>query len=163
MENEDAVIAAMQTSMDKKAVYVFPSMPKFEPGTTSDQRKAATEVWSQKYQRGPTGMIIYDPSGSERMMPVQMIVGFVLEILIAFLAAWFLLRSTAAASGYFARVVYCGMLGIFVSFVTHLTNWNWMGYPFDYTTAWIFDNVVGWLLAGLGIAAVVKLPKLEAA
>jgi len=52
--------------------------------------------------------------------------------------------------------MYCGVLGIFVSIVAHLTYWNWMGFPLDYTIAMMVDVIVGWILAGLGIAAVVK-------
>jgi len=152
INNEDAVISAMHVNMDQKGVYVFPGMP-------TSQDPAVMEEWSQKYQQGPVGMIIYDPDGSEPMMPAQMIVGIIISILASYLASWFLSRSTAVTSSYFARVAYCGMLGIFVSLVSHLVNWNWMGYPLDYTMAWIMDAVIGWLLAGLGIASIVKTPK----
>ena len=153
--NEDAVIEAMRPAMDAKGVYVFPSMPE------DRMNQAAMDAWTQKYQRGPKGMIVYDPQGSDPMMPSQMIAGLIIFILTAFIAAWFLARSTAAASSYFSRVIFCGMLGIFVSFATHLTAWNWMGYPLDFTTAMAVDAIVGWLLAGLGIAAIMKTPKME--
>jgi hypothetical protein len=31
-----------------------------------------------------------------------------------------------------------------------------MGYPLDYITKWIVDCVIGFILAGLGIAAFIK-------
>ena len=37
-------------------------------------------------------------------------------------------------------------------------QWNWMGFPLDYTTAMVADTVIAWLCAGVGIAAVVKAP-----
>lgn len=152
IDNEEAVVSAMHVNMDKKGVYVFPGIP-----TSQDQ--AAMDEYTQKMQQGPIGMIIYDPEGSDPMMPSQMIVGLLLTIISSFFTAWFLSRSMAAASTYIARVAFCGMLGVFISIVSHLTNWNWMGYPIDYTMSWILDSVIGWLLAGLGIAAIVKLPK----
>ena len=155
--NEDAVIGSMRSALDVKSVYVFPAMP------ADRSNQEAMDAWTQKYRRGPTGMIIYDPAGSDPMMPAQMIVGLVIFILSAFLASWFLSRSTAAASSYLTRVIYCGMLGIFVSFIAHLSAWNWMGYPLDFTTGMMIDTVIGWLLAGLGIAAIVKAPKMESA
>ena len=151
--NEDAVISAMHVNMDQKGVYIFPGMP-------ITQDPTLTEEWSQKYRQGPIGMIIYDPDGNEPMMPSQMIVGIIISIMSSFIACWFLSRSTAVNSSYFARVAYCGMLGVFVSLVSHLVNWNWMGYPLDYTIAWIMDAVIGWILAGLGIAAIMKAPKI---
>jgi hypothetical protein len=156
IENEEAVISSMHVNMTQKGVYVFPGMP-----TTQDQ--TAMDEWAQKYQQGPVGMIIYDPDGSEPMMASQMIVGIILSIVSSFIAAWFLSRSTAISSSYFARVAYIGMLGIFVSLVVHVVNWNWMGYPLDYTISWIMDAVIGWTLAGLGISAMVKSKKIKEA
>jgi hypothetical protein len=152
IENEEAVISTMHVNMTQEGVYVFPGMP-----ATQDQ--AAVDEWTQKNKQGPIGMIIYNPEGSEPMMASQMIVGIIISIISSYLAAWFLSRSTAASSTYLARVAYCGMLGIFVSLVSHVVNWNWMGYPLDYTTSWIMDAVIGWILAGLGIASIIKTPK----
>jgi hypothetical protein len=150
--NEDAVINTLRANIDTKGVYIFPGMP-------HDQGQAAMDVAMKKYQQGPVGMIIFDPKGSNPMMPGQMIVGLIISILSALIAIWFLSRSTAAASGYLARVAFFGMFGLFISVFAHLTSWNWMGYPFDYISAWIIDTIIGWLLAGIGITAIAKLPK----
>jgi hypothetical protein len=152
ISNEDTVMTAMQMNMEQRGVYIFPGMP-----TTTD--KAVVDEYSQKYKDGPVGMIIYDPEGSDPMSPAQMIIGFIISFLSAFFVAWFLSRSTAAASTYIARVAYCGMLGIFVSVSVHLVNWNWMGFPPDYTVGWIIDTIIGWLVAGLVISAIIKIRK----
>ena len=154
--NEDAVIDVLRNNINMKGVYLFPGMP-----TSDDQ--AAMDTYTKKYKAGPLGMIIYDPQGADPMMVGQFIGGLIIFILSAYVAAWFLSRSTAAASSYIARVSFCGMLGIFISFFAHLSAWNWMGYPMDYTTAMVADAITGWLLAGLGIAAIVKTPASEAA
>ncbi len=152
--NEDAVVTAMSVNMDKKAIYVFPGLP-----TASDQ--ASMDDYTQKMQQGPVGMIVYDPQGSDPMAMNQFIGGIIIAVILACMAAWFLSRSTAAASSYIARVAYCGMLGVFISIAAYIVNWNWMGYSFEYTSAWIIDTVIGWVLAGLGIGAIVKTPKVE--
>ena len=152
IQTEDPVIEVMQNSMQTEGVYVFPAMP----ADMSDE--AGHEAWVSKHKRGPVGMIIYNPDGSDPMMPSQMVVGFLIFVITASIAAWFLSRSTAAASPYMARVAYCGMIGIFISFISHLTAWNWMGFPFVYTSAMMIDSVLGWLLTGFGIAGIVKAP-----
>jgi hypothetical protein len=86
----------------------------------------------------------------------------IIFILAAGIVAWFLSRSTAAAEGFISRVVYCGMIGVLIAIGTHLSSWNWMGLPGDWTTAQMIDSVVGWLLAGAGIASIIK-PKLKPA
>jgi len=160
--DEDKVITALRSSMDVEGIYVFPAMPEKTPAMAAQEREAAMTSWTEKYKRGPIGMIIYRPRGANPLMPGERVSGFVLNFLSALLAGWFLSRSTAAVSSYTARVAFCGMLGLFASLVTHLSYWNWMGFPQDYTTAMVLDVLVGWVLAGLGIGAIVKVPQLKA-
>ncbi len=155
--NEDAAISMLQQSLSAKSVYIFPT----NPGMKADP--AAMAAWEEKVRRGPNGMLIYNPGGEDPTMTNQMIMGFVLDVLSALLAAWFLARSTAVASSYVARVAYCGMLGIFVSVFSHLMNWNWMGTPADFTTGLIVDAIFSWILAGLAIAAIIKSPAQQTA
>lgn len=149
MANEDSVITAMKSGMDRKSVYMFPARPK-----SGDQ--AATDVWKKKYNQGPVGMVVYNPAGASDMMLTEMGIGLVDSILTAMLAAWLLSRSTAAKSGFFARVMFCGTLGLFICLAVHVANWNWMMYPVDYTTGWIADSLVAWVIGGIGIAGFVK-------
>ncbi len=151
MANEDSVITAMKSGMDRKSVYMFPARQK-----SGDQ--AATDVWKKKYNQGPVGIVIYNPAGASDLMLAEMGIGVIDSILTAMLAAWLLSRSTAAKSGFFARVMFCGTLGLFICLAVHVANWNWMMYPVDYTTGWIADSLVGWVIGGIGIAAFVKSP-----
>ena len=153
--NEDAVLAAMKGSLAEKGVYYLPAMP------AKDNRSPAEYEALQKAQRlkmetGPVAMVVFDPGGMPSMGAGRVIFGLLISFLSAFLASWLLARSTAFNSGYVARVAFCGVLGVFVSVVIHLVNLNWMDYPGDYTVAMIVDTVGGWIVAGLGIAAVVK-------
>ncbi len=148
--NEDAVMATLQSSLKTRSVYIFPK----NPGSSADA--AAQAAWTDKMKRGPTGLIFFDPTGTDPMMPGQFACGMLLDIISAFVAAWFLARSTAAGSSYMMRVAFCGMFGIFTAVFVHLMNWNWMGFPADFTTGQIIDAIVSWILAGLGIAAFVK-------
>lgn len=148
--NEDAVIGVLQSTLITPGVYIF-------PGMVTDKQPSSIEAYTQKYQRGPLGMIIYRPTGADPFMASQMIVGLLIAIISGILAAWFLSRSTAMMSKYFTRVIFCGMLGVFVTFFIHINSWNWYFYPLDYTTANIADTILGWLLAGLGIGAIIKI------
>jgi hypothetical protein len=147
--NEDAVVSSMNAGMSKKGVYMFPAQP--PKGNTAE-----TEVWTKKMEKGPTGMVVYDPGGMAPMMPVQMVVGFINGVLCSMIAAWFLSRSTAANKSYFTKVAFCGALGIFISLTTHIVNWNWMNYPFEWTSGMVADAVISWTLVGLGIGKIVK-------
>lgn len=148
--NEGAVIELMRSTMSTPGVYIFPGMPK-------DKQQSSMDAYTQQYQQGPIGLIVYRPSGADPTMGSQMIPGMIIFIISSLFAAWFLSRSTAVASSYFTRVIYCGMLGVFVSFFVYISSWNWFFYPLDYTTANVADSIIGWLLAGLGIGAIVKV------
>lgn len=150
--NEDAFVSVIKPALPGKGVYQLPH----NPGMSAD--KAAQDAWMEKTKRGPGGLIIYDPAGSDPMMTGQMIVGLLIDILSALIVAWLLTRSTAMTSSYMSRVMFCGMFAIFATAFDYLTMWNWMGYPADFTTGLIVDALIAWLLAGLGIAAIVKSP-----
>ena len=152
LQNEDAVISALQQSIDTKGMYFFPARPHAHGSPSPEEEKA----WAEKYERGPIGMIMYDPQGSNPMMPMQMITGVIINILSALIVAWFLSRSTAVVSSYISRVAYCGMFGVFITVAAHLLTWNWLLQPNDWIAGLIVDDLVAWLLAGAGIAAFVK-------
>lgn len=152
LPNEEAVVTALQPTSEQ-GVYYFPAMPK----NSSD--KAAMDAYTERYRRGPMGMIVFDPKGADPMMVSNIIVGLLIYILAAVVAAWFYERSTAITGTLLQRLSFFGMLGVFLSLATYFTNWNWMGYPFGFTTSMAVDTIVAWLLAGWGITLVVKPPK----
>jgi len=151
LANEDSVMTAMKSGMDRKSVYMFPAHPKSGDPSGAD-------LWKKKFNQGPIGMVVYSPAGASDMMLPQMGIGLLDSILTAMLAAWLLSRSTAEKSGFFARVMFCGTLGLFICLAVHVANWNWLMYPVDYTTGWIADSLIGWVIGGIGIAAFVKSP-----
>lgn len=154
--NETEIIAALGRSLPEKGTYVFPMMPKGDAGLQGAAQEAAMAAYMQKYQSGPTGMIFYDPAGKDPFMLNQMIAGLLIFMLSAGIVAWLLSRSTAIAESFLSRVIYCGMVGTLIAIGCYLSDWNWMGFSFDWTKALMVDSIVGWLLAGLGISAIVK-------
>lgn len=154
--NEAEIVSSLQTSLGETGVYQFPAMPAEQPGMSEEAMGAAMENYLEKYHSGPLGLLFYDPHGRDPFMLWQMIAGLIIFMVSAGIVAWFLSRSTAAAGGYLSRVIYCGMIGVFLAIGTHLSEWNRMGFPSDWTTAQMIDSIIAWLLAGAGIAAIVK-------
>ncbi|HLB01459.1 MAG TPA: hypothetical protein VJO14_08740 [Bacteroidota bacterium] len=154
--DESAVVEALRRSLPSKGVYVIPWMPSETSGMTPEQMETAMVAYTEKLRSGPNAMIFYNPGGKDPFMTGQMISGLFIFISTASIVSWLLSRSTAAAGSYLSGVIYCGMIGILVAVGTHLSDWNWMGFPFDWTRGLMLDSVVGWLLAGLGISAVVR-------
>ncbi len=157
IQNEDAIISSLKPALPTKGVYML----RHNPGMSADN--TARDAWNERIKQGPTGMIFYDPNGSDPMMIEQMAAGLIIDILSALVVAWLLTRSTAQTASYLTRVMFCGIFAIFATLFDYLTMWNWMGYPADFTTGLIVDALIAWLLAGLGIAAIVKAPKAQTA
>ncbi len=153
--NEDAVLAAMKSSLGETGVYYLPAMPPKDNKTPAEY-EALQKEQQRKMEAGPAAMVVFQPAGMPAMSAFRIVFGLLISFLSAFLASWLLARSTAFSAGYIARVAFCGVLGVFIAAAIHLVNYNWMGYPGDYTVAMIVDTVGGWILAGLGIAAIVR-------
>ena len=50
------------------------------------------------------------------------------------------------------RVLMAGALGLFSWLTISVPYWNWYRFPLDVTAAGLIEQVVGWLVAGVGIA-----------
>ncbi len=136
-------------SIKEEGVYVIPALP-------NSQAEEEQNAWRDKIQSGPIATIFFRPTGGDPTMMKNIIYGTLINIIVAMLAAWILSRSTASKQPYFTRVSFIGVLAIFASITIYISNWNWMYFPLKYTTAMSADLIIGWILAGLVIAAFVK-------
>jgi hypothetical protein len=150
MPNADVIATVLKSSITEEGVYGIPNSPR--PNAAPDEMKK----WEENFKSGPLATIYYRPTGDNPAMTSQFIIGFIIQIIAALVAAWLLSRSTASTQSYLARVCYVGVLGIFASIVTHISYWNWMYFPAKYTTAMMADLTIGWIIGGLVIAAFIK-------
>ena len=115
-----------------------------------------TSAFSKNHLDGPIYSIYYQREGMVPMGPKVLLMGFVIDFAAALLVAMLL---SCAASGccrsYGYRLGFVVGMGIFTALIGHVSYWNWMSFPLDYTIAFVIDNVVGWTLAGLVIAALI--------
>jgi len=148
LPNEEAVVESLRANVNTTAVYQFPGMP-------ADDAESQ-QAWTEKYKRGPYGILIYIAQGADPMAPQPFIGGFVLSLLTATLAAYLLSLGANKLTGYSQRVIFVTLLGVFAALVSHFSMWNWMHVPTGYSLVMAADLVIGWLLAGLVIAWRIK-------
>ena len=160
MADQAAVVEVLQENLTETGIYWFP-MAQYDPDATTDEKQAAKEASYERHRQGPLGGVIYHKVGREPMAPSALVKGFVINFVSALLAS-ILLCSACARKGYAKRVAFVLGLGLFIAVSVHLIAWNYMFSPMGFTLLKIGDSVVGWLLAGLVIAAVVK-PSAETA
>ena len=141
--NEAAARTALKDAMGsepKTGLYAFPWM---EHGANAPTPPP-----------GSSGMMVYHPDRSFEMAPSMMVTEALSEIVQAVIAAFLL--SLTVLVGYAARVGFVTLMGVAVAICTHVSYWIWWGFPAGYTLAQIFTIIVGYLVAGLVIAAVMK-------
>ena len=143
--DEAPVMASMQKALgDHSGLYFFPWV---------DPRKsdAMAEV-TAKLKTNPSGLLIYHPPGGGGMTASMLIVEFVKEFAVSLIAAFLLARSVLVA--YSARAGSVALIGLAATLTTNVSYWNWYEFPTDYTLASMTTEFVGYLAAGLAIAAI---------
>jgi hypothetical protein len=147
-EKEDAVLAALKSSNAQDGLYFFPGMD-MSKSMTAEQQAA----WDAKYKAGPVGLLLYHPNGGEALSPKQLLIELLATILCGLMAAY-VLASTVGSIG--SRAILVGLMGLFTWFAISISQWNWYKFPFSFILVDGLDQVIGWLLAGLLMAKMIK-------
>ncbi|MFZ0391426.1 MAG: hypothetical protein WAN36_13285 [Calditrichia bacterium] len=153
LPQEERLVGEMRGLQLETGVYFFPGMAE-----SSDEENARKneEVWAENHRQGPIGMIFYHREGTEPMSPGVFILGILIAIIAAGVAAALLKISVNQISSYGKRVAFVAMIGLFSVIAVPIYNWNWLYIPATYTIIAVLDLFITWVLAGLVIAWRVK-------
>ncbi len=142
--NEQPILAALQSSLGSNSgLYVFPAMG-----------REGMAGYQSKLDRSPSGLLIYHPPGVKAMEPGQLVTEFLTEVLEALLAVFLLSRTTLA--GFLPQVGFVTLVGVVACVTTNVPYWNWYGYPTSYTAAYMFTQIVDYVLVGVVAALLLK-------
>ena len=150
LPNEDAVIAALRDNAKEPAVYLFPGF------MSSDMTAAQQAEYNQKREQGPVGFLVYNPGSSPIMFPKRLMIELVTNIMSAIIAAFLLSQALGKLTGLGGRVLFVTLLGTVPFFVIDASYWNWYDFPMKYVLAQLTDQVVGFALAGVAMAKILK-------
>jgi hypothetical protein len=152
--NEQGVLTAMQTQLGAKSgLYAFPGLG-LGPNPTRAQENAAMPEYEKKLASSPSGLLIYHPPGASGFTPGKLGTEFVTELIEALFVAFLLAQTTLGS--FLSRVGFVTLIGITAAITTNIPYWNWYGFPSTYTTAYMTIEIVGYVVAGLVVAAIVK-------
>lgn len=144
---QETAIAAVQASATQGAgIYMLPGMA---PEQWADEK--AMTAFQEQYKASPYAFVVYRPEGNPAIasMVPNLVKQFVSDLVAAFFAAWVL---ALGAFGFGKRVLIAGVLGLFAWVTISVPYWNWYLFPIDFTIGTLLEQVIGWLLAGAGIA-----------
>ena len=148
LPEEEVLLGTMGSVIDEPAIYFF-------PGMSEDPTAEEMELWMQKYEAGPIGILVYRPTGFSPMT-TQLLCQLVSDLVVVLLAACLL---SQIPGSYGKRVGLVTMLGLICWLSSVVPLWTWYVFPGSNILATLIDLVVGWLLVGLVLGAVVKQAK----
>lgn len=146
--NEDAVMKSLKESIPQAGLYIFPGIDPSKPMSAEEQ-----QAWEARIKAGPLGLMVVNPHGGAIMTPGNFLGEIVSDMLSALLGSFVLWH---VAGSYFRRVIMCPIMGLFGWMSISVSYWNWYGFPLDFTIAAGIEEAVGWLLAGLALAAIIR-------
>ena len=153
LPDEAAVAGQIRSTVKDPGFYIFPGKDMSKDASESEQ-----QAWAEKAKQGPVGVLIVQPQGREFAMGPLLVTEVATNIVSALLAA-LVLSQVRAGSGYWTRVALVTMLGVFALVTVVVPYWNWYSFPADFVASEAIEHVVGWFLAGLVIAAIVRTPR----
>jgi hypothetical protein len=143
MPQEASTVAGLRAALgDTPGLYFFPYLEGSGSKAMADQQA--------KSQLGPTGLLAYQAPGSPAMMPRQLAVELLLEIVESILAALVI----AAAGDIPRRIGVAVAIGVIAAVSTNASYWNWYGFSMEYTLANAFTELMKYVFAGVAIIAV---------
>jgi hypothetical protein len=146
-----------QPLMDSIAAHQLPSGLYSIPSITEHQTNP--EATQARVMAGPVvAFMVYYAEGQPAMNPMMFVKGLLLALGGAFIATIMMKLALPGLNSYLHRVLIVTGFGVFAALIGPLTLGNWMMFPAGYVWAEVFDQIVGWTLAGLAIAAFIKKP-----
>ncbi len=146
--SEDVLLGAMKGGLSEPGVYILPGGEH-----DADLNSEAYKAWAAKYEAGPTAFLVYHPTGEEPMSLRQLGSELLTNMIAAMLAVFVL---SGLSTGYVGRVMACTALGLLAWVSVSLSHWIWHRFPTEFALGEGVDQVGGWFLAGLLLAALIR-------
>jgi hypothetical protein len=155
LPNEQAVVTAVKTNIPASGFYLFPGSGLPPSASNSERMKAmGSEAVQAKIKAGPTGILIFNAGAGQGVTPKRLMIELFTNIVQVFLAV--LLLGQTRIVNFVGRWRFIAIAGFLAAISTNVSYWNWYGFPGNYTTAYIAVIAVGFVIAGLVVAAIVK-------
>jgi len=145
---EEDLAAAIKKDVREPGLY-------FLPGRDMSKSESADEMEAHmaKVAKGPYGFMVLYPNGRDPSLGKRLPIELGTNLVCALLAA---IVVSQLRPGFGVRTASVTIVGLLASLMTLVPYWNWYGYPTDFTVAQIAEHTVGWLLAGLVLASIVR-------
>lgn len=147
--DDRALTQTLSSNRLEPGLYAFPAPPDWRGAAITEASMAA---WNAQFRDGPSGLLVVRPPGETPVSPRKLLVQLMANMFAVSLA-WLVVRSSGPS---FWRRVACVVAIGAGGFVTvGVICWNWYAFTTGFIVALGFDLLVGWLLVGITLAALV--------
>ena len=145
-----SLTAAQQAAMgDRDGLFIFPP---YDPAAPD-----AMTTHAQTEKTPASGLMIYHPAGKgPSMSPMSLLLEFLKELVCCMAAAFLLAEAADSLGRYVVRVAFVGVVGVVAALTTNVSNAIWYGYPGSYVATQLAMTWIGYIVAGLVLAAMIK-------
>ena len=148
LPDEERLVAQLRGTVASPGVYMYPVLDVDREPTEEEQA-----AWEAAYELGPRGLIVFHAGGDAPMSPKRFGSELLSNVLAALVAA--VVLSLASAS-FLGRALIVTAMGLFAWLSVNVSYWIWFGFPLDFVLAEAVDQIAGWLLGGIALAAIVR-------
>lgn len=155
MTSDAPALSSLQAATgDKDGLYSFPAYD-----FHAKDQGAAMKAWAAKAKTGPSGLVIYHPAGANHEMDTPTLAEEgIKEVVVSILAAFLL--SLTALTRFWSRAGFVAVVGLIATLTTNPSYMIWYGFPTTYTLGYMLTEWIGYVVAGLAIAALLR-PRLR--
>jgi len=155
--NEPAVISAMASNIKESGFYFFPGSGMEAEKAPKEQQVAAMQKADAEYKTLPHGiLIVRQPDGGSLPFVKLLVSELVTNILCGLLVALLLSMTASSLGSAMSKIVFVAMLGLFASVSIDASYWIWYEFPGRYLVGSLIDSTVGWALAGVLFAVLMR-------
>jgi hypothetical protein len=155
----DAVMTAISESVTEPGAYVFPPEPEVSDSDDDAAMTAATEAWMARMDEGPTGVLLVHPKGIKGSAGMMFGMGIALEFAGAMLMTILLSIAARAGCGLGGRIAVGAAIIGFAVLSGVIVPSNFMHHPAGWVRAMAGDLAIGWGLATVVMAMIIKKPR----
>jgi hypothetical protein len=151
--NDQAVAQVLHDNIPATGTYYYP-MPMHDAAANNDA--SAEEAWMKKAKSGPVFMLSYRADGADPMDGMTYLWGFIQFAVSAMLVGGLMLMALPQLTSYGRRVRFVFLAGLFGAFFIDTSQPIWFQMPWDFHLFNGAFHVVGWLIGGAVMAAILK-------
>lgn len=148
LPGEAEIRSTLADHVPESGLYYVPGMD----ASISDVAASQTE-WMERVSSGPVAFLVVQKNGFDGNMAVLMGAEFATSAVAALVASLIL---AGLRCSYLCRVAVVGSLGLFAWFSYGASEVIWYGFPNEFGLGGLLDQVIGWTLAGIVMAAIVR-------